>query len=145
MSVISGNSFVYKRSKPRTRRTDKEDDLHPGMAGLPRLRFTLGGLGRDEDFQGLVNLRHWAFGWNVQLISTVKNWFSDWLRFALLRAFSYASVQSQSQHSKMAPFQCGPACDWSVLRPAWYMVGAPGSLCIMQQFLMPYSVESESL
>lgn len=145
MSVISGNSFVYKRSKPRTRRTDEEDDLHPAMAGLPRLCFTLGGLGRDEDFQGLVNLRHWAFGWNVQLISTVKNWFSDWLRFALLRVFSYASVQSQSQHSKMAPFQCGPACDWSVLRPAWYMVGAPGSLCIMQQFLMPYSVESESL
>lgn len=113
MSVISGNSFVYKRSKPRTRRTDGEDDLHPAIAGLPRLRFTLGVLGRDEDFQGLVNLRHWAFGWNVQLISTVKNWFSNWLRFALLRVFSYASVQSQSQHSKTAPFSMWP-CMWLV-------------------------------
>lgn len=145
MSVISGNSFVYKRSKPRTRRTDGEDDLHPVITGLPRLRFTLGGLGRDEDFQGLVNLRHWAFGWNVQLISTVKNWFLIGYVLLCWECFRMRVYRANRSTARWHPFQCGPACDWSVLRPAWYMVGAPGSLCIMQQFPMAYSVDSESL
>lgn len=107
MSVITGNSFVYKRSKPRTRRTDGEDDLHPAIAGLPRLRFTLGGLGRDEDFQGLVNLRL-SFWMKCSVDQHRQKLISDWLRFALLRVFSYVSVQRQSQHSKMAPFLMRP-------------------------------------
>lgn len=144
MSVISENSFVYKRSRPRTRRTDGEDDLHPAIAGLPRLRFTLGGLGRR--LPGSSEPTALSF-WMKCSVDQYRLKLIFWLvMFCFAESvFVRECTEPIAAQQRWHPFQCGPACDWSVLRPAWYMVGAPGSLYIMQQFPMAYSVESESL
>lgn len=144
MSVIRGNSFVYKRSKPRTRRRRGWSASRDRRVAAPS--FHLGRTGKGRRLPGSSEPTALSF-WMKCSVDQHRLKLIFWLiPFCFAESvFVRECAEPIATQQRWHPFQCGPACDWSVLRRAWYMVGAPGSLYIMQQFPMAYVVgRSES-